>query len=272
MTLYPSKLREVTLLCDHRLNECNHYSLFRLAPFVKGQALPVATTLRRVLLNELDAFAITGARFVGAAGPSHELDCLPGVRETLPHIVRGLRDIVFSMTDLDALIAASGTNDSNTYMLEIEPDKDLMAEPENEGPRRLPPSLIWPATLHGKGKMVLTAGDVCPPPGLTVVNPDQHLATLVSPHAAIDLELTISHGKTYMSCVDQMYTASESTSLSVIPVDGRFAPVHRVNYFIKQQYEYEFILLEVWTNGSITPSQSLGKASVVIKQLFQPFV
>ena len=120
MSVSVNKLREVTLLCDHKFNESTHYSLFRLAPFSKGQALPVASILRRILLQELDSFAITNLNICTPAHITHEFHLLPGIRESLPEIFRNLQNVIFSV------VLPSNIEDTiNNVQMEIQQVSDL---------------------------------------------------------------------------------------------------------------------------------------------------
>ena len=267
MSVSVNKLREVTLLCDHKFNESTHYSLFRLAPFSKGQALPVASILRRILLQELDSFAITNLNICTPAHITHEFHLLPGIRESLPEIFRNLQNVIFSV------VLPSNIEDTiNNVQMEIEQSSPHIPLSEISEQNMSSLDLVFPVSLKAEGKTILTAGDIFLPPWLKIVNPSQHIATLVSPHAKLDLNFSVSHAKTYMSCIQQLYPTGFQNENMAIPIESSFSPVQRVNYFIKHEQSYEFLLFEVWTNGSITPSQALGKTSLLLKQLFQPFI
>lgn len=120
---------------------------------------------------------------------------------------------------------------------------------------------------HGAGRV--TAADINLPVGYEVVNPDHYLCTLESDAARLELELTIQRGRGYLA-------ADEHTMvpLGEIPVDAMFTPVPRVNYVVEntrigQATDFDRLLLEVWTDGTLKPGDALGHAAHVLVQYSQ---
>lgn len=248
------KLREITLLCHHTLSSRSHYSLFRIAPFLKGQALTVASTLRRILLTEIGTIHATSLIVQKPTNVLHEFSLVSGFKESFPEILSNLREIVFRVSD-DSFLNEKNENETETVL-----------------------SLTNYARLSSKGKGFVTAQDILFLPtnktkNIHVVDTKQHIATAVSPHAVLEIDLELRYSKQYLTCVEQSFP-SEKNSKIIHPLNSSFSPVNRVNYFIKQNpsLTYEFILLEIWTDGSITPAEALGHSSIATKQLFQPFV
>jgi DNA-directed RNA polymerase subunit alpha len=239
MTL--STLRDITLLCHQPIQTDAVYSLFRISPFRKGQALVVASTLRRLLLQEVGAFGFTDIVLHDPPHAAHEFTSLAGIRETLPEILRNLRGVKFAFLTK----AATSSECVSTF----------------------PAARVF---LDQHGRSQLTAGDLRVPPYLQVINPTLPLATLVSPYARFLLEASLTYSKGYATCIEE--GTSRSHGPTRVPLDVHFSPVRRVNYLIKQADTYEFILLEIWTDGSITPSAALGEASLAAKHMFQPFL
>ena len=102
----------------------------------------------------------------------------------------------------------------------------------------------------------------------TVVNPEQPIATLDSDNAELVLELNIGYGTGY-----KVADSSEGLSIGTIPIDAVFTPVRKVNYTIEQvsvghRTDYENLILEVWTDGSITPPDAVKTASKVLVDHF----
>jgi DNA-directed RNA polymerase subunit alpha len=236
-----STLREVTLLCNQRIRSDAWYSLVRISPFRKGQALTVASTLRRLLLQEIGAFGLTGVLIHAPSQPAHEFSMLSGIQESLPELTQNLRNIRFRFHTHDQL------------------EQPLF---DTSVPIRV--------TLSTQGRGHITAGDLILPPSVEVVHPTAPIATLVSPYAHLDFEAHLGYAKMYTSYIQESRARTHQSLW--IPLEPAFSPVQRVNYVIKHADPYEFILFELWTDGSITPCAALAEASLAAKQLFQPFL
>ncbi len=120
--------------------------------------------------------------------------------------------------------------------------------------------------LSVRGAKVATAGDIEVPGQLIeVINLDQPIATLDSSDATLDMELTVEHGTGYSSADNR-----ENMPIGVIPVDAIFAPIPRVNYVIEhtrvgQQTDYDRLVMEIWTDGSIDPGDALSQSAQILK-------
>ncbi len=123
--------------------------------------------------------------------------------------------------------------------------------------------------LEAKGEGVVTAADIMPSANYTVVNPEQHIATLDSSKAELILELNIGHGKGY-----KVAESSEGLAIGTIPIDSVFTPVKKVNYNIEQtrvghRTDFEELILEVWTDGSTYPVEAVAEAAnILVNQFF----
>jgi DNA-directed RNA polymerase alpha subunit len=269
------KLREITLLCNHKLGPRLEYSLFRISPFMKGQALTVASTLRRILLNELSAVKITTVSIEEPSPINHEFSILSGFKESLPEILNNLRQIIFrlSLNEKHSL-----EKDLVNSTVKPQKNKDIVKEGNFliENSKSL---YTTQAILEYSGKGIITSKNIKFPFEnnksllIDVVDPRQYIATGVSPYAKLHINLEITQSKRYITCIDESYSKRNNFQ-AVIPVNPSFNPVKRVNYIIKQNstFTYEFILFEVWTDRSISPTEALAHSSVAAKQLFQPFL
>jgi DNA-directed RNA polymerase subunit alpha len=263
------KLREITILCNHILSPRAHYSLFRISPFMKGQALTVASTLRRVLLSELSTTRITSIVIQQPTTIIHEFSILSGFKESLPEIIENLREVVFRVpNELNNAVKPILVNseEESTFV----GDKNIFSNKNSRFKNY--------ARLSSNGKRVVTAADIeflheNSINNLQVIDLKQHIASGLSPHASLHIDLELTQSKQYITCTQQSYP-HEKNLKTIIPLNSDFSPVTRVNYFVKQNTSltYEFILLEIWTDGSITPSEALGHSSVSLKQIFQPFL
>lgn len=123
--------------------------------------------------------------------------------------------------------------------------------------------------VHGEGRVC--AGDIEPSADFEIANPELHLATLSSSEASLTVEFNVEHGKGYVPA-----TYGDGLSIGVIPMDAIFTPVRKVNYTIKptrvgQVTNYDSMILEVWTDGTITPLDALSRAAAILVQQFEPF-
>jgi DNA-directed RNA polymerase subunit alpha len=121
---------------------------------------------------------------------------------------------------------------------------------------------------HGEG--IVTAGDIRTSDLVEIVNPDQHLATLDQASARLAAEIIVEKGRGYHDAADQR----EEAPIGRIPVDGIFSPVERVNFTVThtrvgQMTNYDHLILEVWTDGTISPNDAVMQAAALLTQHFQ---
>ncbi|MCK6454948.1 MAG: DNA-directed RNA polymerase subunit alpha [Phycisphaerae bacterium] len=210
------------------------YGRFLIEPFERGFGTTVGNSLRRILLSSLEGAAVTSVRIARA---EHEFSSLEGV----------LQDVT-------------------TIILNI---KSLVIRHDGEGVRTM--------RLHAdgrKGEMVEVRADQfeCDP-AIEVINKDQLVATLTA-NVPLDIELTVAKGRGYA-------TADENRSgeqvIGVIPVDSVFSPVTRVRYRVEdtrvgQRTNYDRLVMEIWTKGTITPELALVEAAKILRKHLNPFV
>lgn len=128
-----------------------------------------------------------------------------------------------------------------------------------------------PVTMHldVTGEREVHASDIQNPATIEIVNPDQLICTLDSEDAHLEMELVVETGKSYVPA-----DSKEGQAIGVIPVDAIFTPVERVNYTVEhtrvgQMTNYDKIILELWTDGTITPDEAMRQAAQVLVQHFQ---
>ena len=124
------------------------------------------------------------------------------------------------------------------------------------------------ATLRARGPAEVTAGDIQPPAGVEVLNPDLHIATLAR-GGALDLEMTVQRGVGYVSA-DR--NKNPRDPIGVIPVDSIFSPVRRVTYSVEatrveQMTDRDRLILDVETDGSISPREAVASAGTTLSEL-----
>ncbi len=127
-----------------------------------------------------------------------------------------------------------------------------------------------PVRLHleARGRGTVTASDLQTPPQIEMINPDLHLLTLDSDDAAVEMDLTVSRGKGYSP-------AEERGKLPIdeIPVDAVYSPVKKANFRVErarvgQMTNYDNLILDVWTDGSISPREALTESARILVKLF----
>lgn len=127
-----------------------------------------------------------------------------------------------------------------------------------------------PATLraHVKGEGPVVAADLEIPPHIEIINQDLHLLTADSNEADLDVELVVERGWGYSPEEDR-----QKLPIGQIPVDAIFSPIRKVNYSVGrtrvgQMTDFDKLLLEIWTDGTITPLESLREAARVLMRHF----
>ncbi|MGQ9456858.1 MAG: DNA-directed RNA polymerase subunit alpha [Anaerolineae bacterium] len=123
--------------------------------------------------------------------------------------------------------------------------------------------------LAVRGQGVVTAADLECPPNVEVVNPDLHLLTADSDEADLDIELVVAPGRGYSPAEERV----RSGGIGEIAVDAIFSPVRKVNYEVErarigQTTNYDRLLLEIWTDGTLSPEEALSSAAKILVDHF----
>jgi DNA-directed RNA polymerase subunit alpha len=216
------------------LEETNSFGRFEFRPLEPGYGQTVGNALRRILLSSLGGFAICSIRIDGVA---HELDTIPGVKEDVTNIILNLKQVRFKQT----------VEDTDTEK----------------------------AVVNVSGVDVFKAGDLGKVlSGFEVLNPDLVICHLDS-SANFQLEFTINSGRGWVPA-DENRELLEGADPSVIAIDSIYTPIKNVkyavdNFRVEQKTDYEKLLLEVTTDGSISPKDALKEASKILIQHFMMF-
>jgi DNA-directed RNA polymerase subunit alpha len=116
--------------------------------------------------------------------------------------------------------------------------------------------------VHGEG--TVTAADILCPPEVTIINPDLYLFTVDAENAQLEMELTVQAGRGYSP-------AEERGRLPIgeLPVDAIYSPVRRVNFDVErarvgQKTNYDKLILEIWTDGTVRAEEAMGEASKIL--------
>jgi DNA-directed RNA polymerase subunit alpha len=108
-----------------------------------------------------------------------------------------------------------------------------------------------------------------------IVNKDRHIATLTG-DVSLEMQLTVERGRGYQPASEQ-YTNGQEQVVGVIPIDAIFSPVQRVRYRVEatrvgQRTNYDKLILDVWTNGTVTPEMAVVEAAKIMRKHLNPFV
>lgn len=208
--------------------EGNNYGKFELEPLERGFGTTLGNALRRVLLSSLPGDAIVAVRIDGVL---HEFQTLEGIIEDVTTIVLNLKRVVVKK-NTDELVTVK---------------------------------------INAKGEGVLTAAYLESQPTIEVMNKDQVICTLAE-GAKLNMEVTIGRGKGYLIAEEVKKNLPE-LKVDTIAIDGIYSPIERVNYEVEktrvgQDNSYDKLILEVYTNGSISPQEAIEQAaSILIAQL-----
>lgn len=203
----------------------NFYGKFEFKPLEPGYGITVGNALRRVLLSSLEGFAISSVKIDGV---NHEFDTIPGVMEDVTNIILNLKKV-----DL----------------------KQLVEETETET-----------VTIPVSGKEVFKAGDISKAlSGFEVLNPELVICHL-DPSASFNIELTINKGRGWVPA-DENPVASDD--INTLAIDSIYTPIKNVKYTVEnfrvdQKTDYEKLIIEITTNGSILPKDALKEAAKIL--------
>ncbi len=200
--------------------------MFRIAPLEPGWGHTLGSSLRRILLSSLLGAAVTAIRIEPL---NDDMSGVEGLQEDL----------------LDIIL--------NVKQLRLKAESDIL-----RGGARL---TLRP---NGSGTRPLTAGDLDLPEGVEVINPETELFTPTADGGKWEMELLVEQGRGYVSADEQHATPED-----MIPVDSIYTPILRVDYVIEhtrvgQNVDYDRLLLEIGTDGSMTPEDALSQAARIL--------
>lgn len=214
------------------LEESPTYGKFEFRPLEPGFGITVGNALRRILLSSLDGYAINTIRIEGV---EHEFASVPGAREDVTNIILNLKQVRFKRVVKDF--------DGEKVSITIENSSEFKA---------------------GDIGNYLT--------GFEVLNPDLVICHLDS-KASMKIDLTINKGRGYVPAEENRQFC---TDVNVLPIDSIYTPIRNVkyevdNYRVEQKTDYEKLVIEVTTDGSIQPKEALRDAAKILIQHFMLF-
>lgn len=176
----------------------------------------------------------------GAAITAIKIDGALHEFQTIPDVVEDVTDIVLNL-------------------------KEVLLRMHDPRPRTL--------RLDKEGAGPVKAGDITATDGVEVLNPNHHIATL-SHGGKLHMELMVQMGRGYVSA-DR--NKAPNMSLGTIPIDSIFSPIKKVNYTVTnarvgQQTDYDKLIIEVWTNGAVSPEDAVAYAAKILKDQLSIFI
>ena len=214
------------------LEQNDRFGKFEFRPLEPGYGQTVGNALRRILLSSLEGFAITTIKI---AGVDHEFSTIPGVKEDVTEIVLNLKQVRFKqqIEDIDNEKVSISVSDQETF----------------------------------------TAGDIARfLSGFEVLNPELVICRL-DPSVKLQMELTVNKGRGYVPSEENMPV---DAPFGVIAIDSIHTPIVNVkyaveNYRVEQKTDYEKLVLEIKTDGSILPKDALNEAAKILIYHFMLF-
>ena len=210
----------------------NFHGKFEFRPLEPGYGITIGNALRRILLSSLEGFAITAIKIEGV---DHEYSTIPGVIDDVTNIILNLKQVRF---------------------------KQVVEDIENEK-----------VTINVSGTTVLKAGDIGKYfTGFEVLNPSLIICELDA-SASFQIDITVDKGRGYVPAEENK---SVNGDLGVIPIDAIFTPIRNVKYAIEnfrveQVTDYEKLVIEIDTDGSIHPKEALKEAAKILIHHFMLF-
>ncbi len=208
------------------------YGRFTIEPFERGFGVTIGNSLRRVLLSSLEGVAPVSLKLDGAL---HEFAAIPGIVEDVIDIALNVKEMLVNY--------------------EGDSVETLKIEKTGAGP--------------------VTAGDFTPPVGVEIVNKDLHIATIEGANTTFKAEVEFRKGRGYVRSEDFPWKTQDA--IGVIPLDASFSPVRRARWRVVETRvskvtDYDRLILEIWTDGTVRPEQSLIEAATILRKHLNPFV
>jgi len=210
----------------------NHYGKFEFRPLEPGYGTTIGNSLRRILLSSLEGYAITSIRIEGI---DHEFSSIPGVIEDVTQLILNLKKIRF---------------------------KNVVKTIDNEK-----------ITVNLSGTDKFVAGDIGKQlSGFTILNPELIICNM-DKSANFNIELTVDKGRGYVPSEENR---TENDAVNQIPIDSIFTPIRNVKYTVdyfrvEQKTDYEKLIIEITTDGSVHPKEALKEAARILIHHFMLF-
>ena len=216
------------------ISEDKKYGRFVVEPLERGYGTTLGNSLRRIMLSSLPGTAVSHIRIDGVG---HEFSAIPGVKEDVTEIIMNIKSLAIK-------------NNSETDEVKT-------------------------AYIEASGEGEVRASDIQVDSDIEIMNPDQVIATLSGgPDCKLYIEMTIVNGRGYVSSDKNK---REDLPINVIAIDSIFTPVERVNIKVEntrvgQITDYDKLTLDVFTDGTIEPSDAVSLAAKVLSDHLRSFI
>ncbi len=210
------------------------YGRFFVEPFERGFGTTIGNSLRRILLSSLEGSAVTSVKITGV---DHEFSSISGVMEDVTEIVLNVKSLVINLNE--------------------------------PGPKTM--------NLSASKAGAVTAGDIVADPAIELINKDLPLVTLTE-DVKFEMEMVVESGRGYVPAAERIAAADRfDQELGRIVLDTVYSPVTRVRYTtentrVGQKTNYDKLILEIWTNGTVAPEMALVEAAKILRKHVNPFV
>ena len=210
------------------------YGRFYIEPFERGFGTTIGNSLRRILLSSLEGSSVTSIKIKGV---DHEFSSIKGVMEDVTDIILNVKSLIIKLKD--------------------------------HGPKKM--------TISANKAGVITAANIVPDPAIEVINKDLVIATLTE-DVNFEMEMVVENGRGYVPAAERIDDADRfEQEIGVILLDAVYSPVTRVRYTtentrVGQKTNYDKLILEIWTNGTILPEMALVEAAKILRKHVNPFV
>ncbi|MBQ1334834.1 MAG: DNA-directed RNA polymerase subunit alpha [Clostridia bacterium] len=227
------EIQKPTIIHENAADKDPCYGKFVIAPLERGYGTTLGNSLRRVLFSSLPGIAVTSVKIDGV---QHEFTTIPGVKEDVSEIILNL--------------------------------KQLTAKLHTDGLKTL--------YISAQGECEVTAGSIKEDSDVEILNPDLHIATL-GPDAKLHMEITINKGRGYISAERNKQLYQSTATVDTIPIDSIYTPVLKVNYYVEdhrvgQITDYDRLTIEIWTDGTISPNESVSLGAKILNEHLSLFV
>ena len=217
------------------MDATDSYAKFEFRPLEPGYGTTVGNALRRILLSSLEGYAISTIKIEGV---NHEFATIPGVLEDVTNIILNLKQVRFRTLVPDAT--------EETVSLTISSQKQFLA-----------------GELNGKLS------------SFEVLNPELVICHIDEAYS-LTIELSINKGRGYIPADEKQVDTAKENELQTIAIDSIYTPIRNVKYFtenyrVEQKTDYEKLILEITTDGSIHPLQALKDAAAILIDHFRLF-
>jgi DNA-directed RNA polymerase subunit alpha len=209
-----------------------HRARLTLQPFERGVGTTLGAALRRVLLSSLRGSAPTEVTWPQAV---HEQGVLDGVDVDVLHLMLKLKGVVFRMPDRQEVTV----------------------------------------TLHAQGAGPVFAGDILTPTGVQVLNP-KHVIAQLSSGAHLDMQIKVETGRGYVPGLLRRHPGERAVWGPTVRLDASFSPVRRADFAVEharvgQRSELDRLVLDIETDGSISPAEALQEGAQLLSDQLNPF-